>query len=72
VRKTWSLVLVFLIVAVIVILINKADSYENWIVTAVPFAAFHAAAYYYPVGKLFPRILHWLCFALVMAINYFV
>lgn len=72
VRKTWSLVLVFLIVAVIVILINKADSYENWIVTAVPFAAFHAAAYYYPTNKLFPRILHWVCFALVMAINYFV
>jgi hypothetical protein len=72
VRKTWSLVLVFLIVAVIVILINKADSYENWIVTAVPFAAFHAAAYYYPAGKWFPRILHWLCFALVMAINYFI
>jgi hypothetical protein len=71
VRKTWSLVLVFLIVAVIVILINKADSYENWIVTAVPFAAFHSAAYYYPTNKLLPRVLHWLSFALIIWVNYF-
>ena len=70
VRKSWSLLLVFLITAVLVILINKAGSYENWIVTAMPFAAFHAAAYYYPVKKTVPLLLHWLCFALVILVNY--
>jgi len=70
-RKSWSLILVFLIVAVIVILLNKADSYENWIVTAVPFAAFHAAAYYYPTNKVMPQVLHWLCFSLIVWENYF-
>jgi Family of unknown function (DUF6427) len=70
VRKSWSLLLVFLITAVLVILINKADSYENWIVTAMPFAAFHAAAYYYPAKKTIPLLLHWLCVALVIIVNY--
>jgi hypothetical protein len=71
VRKAWSLTLVFLIIAVLVILINKANSYENWIVTAMPFAAFHSAAWYYPNNKLVPRILHWMILVFVLALNYF-
>ncbi|MDR3715251.1 MAG: DUF6427 family protein [Puia sp.] len=70
IRKSWSLLLLFLLVAVIIILINRANSYENWIVTAVPFAAFHAAAYYYPTKKTFPLLLHWVSFAYVIAMNY--
>jgi Family of unknown function (DUF6427) len=72
VRKSWSLSLLFLLVAIFVILINHADSYENWIVTAMPFAAFHAAAYYYAPNKNLPLILHWLTFAFIIWINYVV
>ncbi|MBS1600955.1 MAG: hypothetical protein JST75_22270 [Bacteroidetes bacterium] len=72
VRKSWSLLLVFMIAAVGVILINKAGSYENWIVTAMPFATFHAAAYYYPNNKILPRIVHWACFIFILVINYFI
>ncbi|HEX4851181.1 MAG TPA: hypothetical protein VFV08_10260, partial [Puia sp.] len=72
VRKSWSLLLAFLIVAIVVILINKAGTYENWIVTAMPFAAFHAAAYYFPAKLTWPRILHWTCFIFVIVINYFI
>jgi hypothetical protein len=72
VRKTWSLILVYLMVAVLVILINKANSYENWIVTAVPFSAFHAAAYYFPTKKTFPLLLHWISFVVAIIINYIV
>lgn len=70
VRKSWSLLLAFLIAAVLVIIINKAGSYENWIVTAMPFAVFHSAAYYYPPKRLFIEVLHWLCFSVAMIINY--
>ena len=70
VRKSWSLLLAFMIVAVIVILINKAGSYENWILTAMPFAAFHAAGYFYPSNKILPRLLHWSCFIFIVVINY--
>jgi hypothetical protein len=72
VRKAWSLLLVYLIVAVVVILINKANSYENWIVMAVPFAAFYTSAYYFPENKTMPRLLHWLCFLFVITVNYLV
>jgi hypothetical protein len=71
VRKSWSLLLAYMIIAVVVILINKAGSYENWIVTAMPFATFHAAAYYYPANKILPRILHWSCFIFIMVLNYY-
>ena len=70
VRKSWSLLLAFLIVAVMVIIINKAGSYENWIVTAMPFAVFHSAAYYYPQKKYPVELLHWLCFLTAIGINY--
>jgi uncharacterized protein DUF6427 len=72
IRKSWSLLLLFLLVSVIIILINRADSYENWIVMAVPFAAFHAAAYFYPTGKVGPLLMHWLIVAYIIAVNYFV
>jgi len=71
VRKSWSLSLLFLLVSVFVILINRADSYENWIVTAVPFAAFHAAAYFYAADKRLPLILHWITFVFVIWVSYF-
>ena len=70
VRKSWSLSLLFLMVSVFVILINRADFYENWIVTAVPFAAFHAAAYYYAPNKWIPQILQWGSLIYVLWMNY--
>jgi len=72
IRKSWSLLLLFLMVAVLVILINRVNSYENWVIMAVPFAAFHAAAYYYPSKTLGPNILHWMIVAYIVAMNYFI
>jgi hypothetical protein len=70
VRKSWSLLLAFLIAAILVIIINKAGSYENWIVTAMPFAVFHSAAYYYPQRKFTAEALHWVCFGVAIVNNY--
>jgi hypothetical protein len=70
VRKSWSLLLAFLIVSVLVIIINKAGSYENWIVTAMPFAVFHSAAYYYPGNKFLVQVMHWVCFSVAIVVNY--
>ncbi|MBS1949020.1 MAG: hypothetical protein JST47_14760 [Bacteroidetes bacterium] len=72
IRKNWSLLLLFLMVGVIIILINHVDLYENWIVTAVPFSAFHAAAYYYSNDKILPSVTHWLTFAFILWVNYLV
>jgi hypothetical protein len=70
-RKSWSLMLAFLIIAVFVIIINKAGTYENWIVTAMPFAVFHSAAYYYPQKRFLIGLLHWVCFSVAIGMNYF-
>jgi len=70
VRKNWSLLLLFLLVGVIIILINHVNFYENWIVTAVPFAAFHAAAYYYSTNKILSQVMHWLTFVFILWMNY--
>ncbi len=72
VRKSWSLLLLFLLVAVVIILINRVNSYENWIILVVPFAAFHSAAYYYPTRTTGPLILHWLIVAFILYLDYFV
>ena len=71
-RKSWNLLLLYLMVAVVIILINRVNSYENWIIMAVPFAAFHASAYYYPQKTLAPNILHWLIVIYILAMNYYV
>jgi len=71
IRKSWSLLLLYLLVAVVIILINRVNSYENWIIMAIPFAAFHAAAYYYPVKTIGPNILHWLIVFYILFMNYF-
>jgi hypothetical protein len=71
VRKSWSLLLAFLVTAVFVIIINKAGNYENWIVTVMPFAVFHSAAYFYPVNKVLINVLHWVSFSVAIMMNYF-
>ncbi|HEY0677573.1 MAG TPA: DUF6427 family protein [Chitinophagaceae bacterium] len=70
VRKSWSLLLLFLMIAATIIFMNDDAAYTNWMLTALPFAAFHAAAYYYPSQRLFPAILHWLIFGFVLVLAY--
>jgi hypothetical protein len=71
VRKSWALFLMFLISAVVIILINRVNSYENWIMVVIPFAAFHAAAYFYSSSKVFTFLLHWITFVFAIYVNYF-
>jgi hypothetical protein len=71
IRKSWSLLLLYLMVAIVIILILRVDSYDNWIMMAVPLAAFHAAAYYYPVKTNGPNILHWLIVLYILVMNYY-
>lgn len=70
-RKSWSLLLVLLIVSVLIILVNPGNSsYLHWLPVVLPLAAFHAAAYYYPAGRWFPLLMHWVIFAFVIMLNY--
>ena len=57
VRKNWSILLLYLLLAFFVPFINTDASFHTWVLITAPFAAFHACAYFYP-----PR--RWLSLAL--------
>lgn len=44
-RKNWSILLIYLLLALIIPFLNGTDRLTPWILTAAPFAAFHACAY---------------------------
>jgi hypothetical protein len=70
VRKAWSLLLLFLIISTLIILVNGGSNYVNWLLCAVPLTAFHAATYYFPGGRIFPPLLHWIIFIYAIYVNY--
>ena len=79
VRKGWSLVLIYLLVATFVSFVNTTSvpfvnttsTFENWVMAAVPFATFHSCTYFYPPRKLFPLIIFWISIAFVLVYQYY-
>jgi hypothetical protein len=70
VRKGWSLLLLFLMIGAAIIFMNDDTAYTNWMLTALPFAAFHASAYYFPGQRIFAAVLHWIIFGFVIVMSY--
>jgi hypothetical protein len=65
-RKTWSIVLLYLLLAIVVPFTNNTFTYTSWVVAAAPFAAFHACAFYYPVRRWLPVVLFYLMLAFIL------
>jgi hypothetical protein len=70
VRKNWSILLLYLLLAFFVPFINSDQSFHTWILTAVPFATFHACAYFYPTKKWFPLLLFFITIGYVLYQQY--
>lgn len=71
VRKSWSLLLVFLMSSLLIILILRGKNYLHWMLITVPISTFHAAAYYYIPKKSLALVLHWILFIFAMVLNYY-
>ncbi len=71
-RKSWNLVFLYLLAAILVPFINATHTFDYWILCTVPISALMGAAFLYPGKKIIPLVLHWGMVALVIAINYFV
>jgi hypothetical protein len=71
VRKSWSLLLVFLMSSLLIIVILRGQNYLHWMLIAVPICTFHAAAYYYIPKRSFALILHWVIFIYCIVLNYY-
>ena len=71
VRKGWSLLLLYLLGAIFIPFVNNSDSFENWVMAAIPFAAFHACTYLYSTLRILPLLLFWLTVAFVLGYQYY-
>ncbi len=71
-RKSWSLIYLYLLVAIFVPFLNAAHTFDYWILTAVPVSAFAAAAFLFPERKWFAFFIHWSLVALSVIIGYFI
>lgn len=71
-RKSWQLIYLYLLAAVLVPFVNSAGNFGNWILMAVPLSLLVSSAFYYPDKKSFPRLLHWAMVAFTVAIGYFI
>jgi len=70
VRKNWSVLLIYLLLAFFVPFINSDQSFETWILVTVPFAAFHACAYFYPIKKWFPLTIFFITIGYILFQQY--
>lgn len=70
VRKGWSLILLYLLGAVFIPFVNSSGDFENWVIAAIPFAAFHASTYYYTSLRIIPLLLFWLSIAFILGYQY--
>ncbi|MBC7536875.1 MAG: hypothetical protein H7258_14380 [Ferruginibacter sp.] len=71
-RKSWSLIYLYLLIALLVPFLNAAHSFDYWILTAVPAAGFAAAAFLFPERKWFALFFHWSLVALSVVMGYFI
>jgi hypothetical protein len=69
VRKNWSIVLLYLLLAFFIPFINGDQSFYTWILIAAPFAAFHAFAYFY-AGRWLALILFFISFGYILFLQY--
>lgn len=70
VRKCWSILLLFLLLAFFVPFVNSNSSFSNWILLAVPFASFHASTYYFAAKRWLPNALFYLTVGYVLYLQY--
>lgn len=70
VRKSWSLLLLYLLVSLLVPFINSSSTFEYWILCAPAFAAFHANTYFHSNKRNISLIIHWIMVIFILALNF--
>ncbi|HEY5407475.1 MAG TPA: DUF6427 family protein [Ginsengibacter sp.] len=60
VRKSWGLIVLYLVVALFIPFINSSHNFQYWILATVPLSAFIACFFFYPTKKWIPLAVHWI------------
>lgn len=71
VRKSWALMLLFLVIAIAIPFIHLNRDPEYWLLALLPAAAFSACAFYYPRVKWVPMVVQWILVGFVLYLQYF-
>jgi hypothetical protein len=66
-RKNWSILLIFLLLAIMAGFVNEGGGLSSWMLIVAPFAAFHACAYFYPPKKWISSLLFFATVAFIIA-----
>lgn len=69
-RKNWSILLIYLLLALFIPLVNPVALFTDWIIIAAPFAAFHACTYLYPPRKWLSLLLFVIMVAYILVQQY--
>lgn len=70
VRKNWSILLFYLLLAFFVPFINSNHTLHAWVLIAAPFALFHSSAYFYMPSKLMAQVLFLLAVGFILYTQY--
>lgn len=70
VRKNWSILLIYLLLAFFIPFINTDQSFHTWILVTVPFATFHACTYFYPTKRWLPLLLFFITIGYILYQQY--
>lgn len=71
VRKNWSVLLLHLLLAFFIPFINSNEqSFHTWILITVPFAAFHACAYFYPPKRWLSLVIFFITIGYILYQQY--
>lgn len=70
VRKNWSILLLYLLLAFFVPFINSNQSFHTWVLVAAPFALFHACAYFYQPRRLVSLLLFFVAVGYILYVQY--
>ena len=70
VRKGWSVLLLYLLAALLLPFVNTNDSFENWLMAIIPMAAFHACSYFYAAKRWAAALLFWTILLFIFAYQY--
>lgn len=66
VRKSWGLMVLYLIVALFIPFINTTHNFQYWILATVPLSAFIGCFFFYPTKKWIALSMHWVMVAFVI------
>ncbi|MDB5195697.1 MAG: hypothetical protein JWP88_67 [Flaviaesturariibacter sp.] len=69
-RKNWSILLLYLLAAVLIPFVNIGTTYTSWVIAVPPVAAFHACAYLYPPRRWVAGMLFFIVLGFILAEQY--